>query len=95
MYPVVKDFYCCGDVLDLSGVVEGMGADVGSLDPGVNSAGVPNSGSCNDSGADGSGVERIPLASTIDQRQSSSGPGVIPIFSWNAVVLKGLASALR
>jgi DNA-binding beta-propeller fold protein YncE len=24
---------------------------------------------------------RIPLASTIDQRQSSSGPGVIPIFS--------------
>ena len=38
---------------------------------------------------------RIPLASTIDHRQSSSGPGLIPIFSWNAVVLKGFASALR
>ena|ERR1043166_7769167 len=38
---------------------------------------------------------RIPFASMIDQRQSSSGPGVIPIFSLKVVVLKGFAVALR
>ena len=45
-----------------------------------NSDGAANNGSCSASGADGGCAGRIPLASTIDHRQSSSGPGVIPIF---------------
>jgi len=38
---------------------------------------------------------RIPFASTIDHRQSSSALGVIPMFSRKMLVLNGLAVALR
>src|SRR6267154_504725 len=79
----------------LPGISGAIGASCGSFEPGSKDDGVANSGSGSESGADCACEGRIPLASTIDHRQSSSAPGVIPIFSWNAVVLKGLDSALR
>src|ERR1019366_556934 len=78
----------------LSGTTGAVGASCASCEARTNSDGIANSGS-GESGIDCACDGRIPLASTIDHRQSSSGPGVIPIFSRNAVVLKGLAAALK
>jgi hypothetical protein len=84
----VERAQCCGGegwfeelpgAAGAGGVAIGPGASSRSFAAG-NSDGIANRGSCNESGAaacDG----LIPFASTIDHRQSSSGPGVIPIFS--------------
>ncbi len=82
--------YFWGDTGDAGGAESGGRFVLGTL-----GTRFPNSGSDNDAGATGVPSGRIPLASTIDQRQSSSGPGVIPIFSRSDALLNGLASVLR
>src|SRR6266536_5006181 len=75
-----------GDLVALSGAVAGASTGLGKA-----RFGTPG----HVSGKFGPCPSRIPFASTIDHRQSSSALGVIPMFSRKMVVLNGLAVALR
>src|ERR1039458_5227809 len=82
----------CGSNYFLSVVTGAVRVDApalgGSLVSGTAGTLFPYNGAYSDSGAARAPAGRIPFASTIDQRQSSSGPGVIPIFSRTAVLLR-------
>ena len=84
------------DLFEPSGAVLMPGTFPGALRVGSAGLGHVSGGNLGTaSGRTGACPGRIPFASTIDHRQSSSALGVIPIVSRKMVVLKGLAVALR